>query len=171
MKVCFIGHKTIEITEELVILLKSTVLSLIERGATTFLFGSMSEFDSLSLEVVTEFKKTYPRIKRVYIRSAFPNISELYKRYLLEYYEETYFPDKLEKAGKYSYVERNYEMIDKSDYCVFYYNKNYTPIVKNLGKSSSNNGRNSGTKVAYEYAVKRNKNVINLYNSLNTKKE
>lgn len=49
------------------------------------------------------------------------------KKYLLESYEETYFSPKLEKAGKYSYVERNYEMIDSSTYCVFYYNENYVP--------------------------------------------
>ena len=48
MKACFIGHKSIEITEELKISLKDTVEMLINNGVTTFLFGSMSDFDDLS---------------------------------------------------------------------------------------------------------------------------
>ena len=46
-----------------------------------------------------------------------------------------------------------FEMIDKSNYCVFYYNANYTPLKK----------RNSGTKIAYDYAVKKKKIIINLF--------
>ena len=88
-------------------------------------------------------KKTYPLIKRVYVRSNYPNIDKSYEEYLLKSYEETYFPPKLENAGKYSYVERNYEMIDNSTYCIFYYNENYVPPFKGPSK------RNSVTKIAY----------------------
>lgn len=154
MKVCFIGHKTIKKTEKLICLLKETILSLIQRGITIFIFGSKSEFDNLSLEIVTEFKKTYPFIKRVYVRSAFQYIDKNYEKYLLKLYDETYFPHKIEKAGKYSYVERNYEMIDNSSCCVFYYDENYITSLK----------RNSGTKIAYEYAIKKKKEIFNLYN-------
>ena len=68
-------------------------------------------------------------------------------------YDETYFPLQLANAGKASYIQRNFEMIDKSAYCIFYYNENYASSLKS----------NSGTKVAYKYALKRNKNIINLY--------
>ena len=78
-----------------------------------------------------------------------------------ESYEETYFPTKLENAGKYSYVKRNYEMIDSSTYCVFYYNENYTPPLNRQALPSFK--RTSGTKIAYTYATKKNKNIINLY--------
>ena len=154
MKVCFIGHRNIEVNEELLSSLKETIKKLINNGATTFLFGSKSQFDNLCWDIVTSFKPQYPEIKRIYVRSAFQHLSKSYTKYLLEYYEETYFPPKLENAGKYSYVERNYEMIDKSNFCVFYYNANYTPLKK----------RNSGTKIAYDYAVKKKKNIINLFN-------
>ena len=117
----------------------------------------MSEFDDLSWEVVTALKGKYPFIKRVYVRSAYPYIDERYEKYLLESYEETYFPPKLEKAGKYSYVERNCEMIDSSIYCVFYYNESYVPKVNEKPK------KKSGTKIAYNYAIKKNKKIINLY--------
>ncbi len=125
----------------------------------------MSEFDTLSLEIVTELKERYPQIKRVYVRASYPHIDDFYEDYLLEHYEETYFLSKLEKAGRYSYVERNYEMIDKSAYCVFYYNENYVPPIKTRPKHNMlmPSRRNSGTKVAYIYATKKNKNIINVY--------
>ncbi len=124
-----------------------------KKGGTTFLFGSMSEFDNLSWEIVTDLKKEHPNIRRVYVRSAFQHIDKSYEEYLLKSYEKTYFPSKIEKSGKYSYVERNYEMIDNSLYCVFYYNENYIATSKH----------NSGTKIAYKYAVKKKKIIFNIY--------
>ena len=161
MQVCFIGHRTIEKSEELISSLKETIVQLINKGATTFLFGSKSEFDTLSWEVVSQLKNKYAFVKRVLVRSAYQYISKAYEEYLLQSYEETFFPPKLENAGKCSYVERNYEMIEKSTYCIFYYNKNYIPPLKNQKLLSSSS--NSGTKIAYEYATKKNKQIINLY--------
>jgi len=147
--------------------LKQAIITLIENGVTTFLFGSKSEFNRLSWEMVTQLKETYPFIKRVYVRSAYQYINESYEKYLLESYEETYFPKKIEKAGKYSYVERNYEMIDNSTYCIFYYNINYVAPFRSRCNHNmlSQVKRNSGTKIAYEYAIKKKKVVINLYQS------
>jgi len=153
MNVCFIGHRTIENEDALFPLLKETISALINKGATTFLFGSMSEFDDLSLKAVTELKKEHLNIKRIYVRAAYQHIDKAYENYLLKFYEETYFPKKIENAGKYSYVERNREMIDNSEYYVFYYNESYTLQT----------GRNSGTKNAYLYAIKKKKRIINLY--------
>lgn len=163
MQVCFIGHRTIEKTDTLVSALKETVITLINKGVTDFLFGSMSDFNDLSWEIVTELKKSYPYIKRIYVRSAFQYISRTYEEYLLKSYEETYFPLKLENAGKLSYLKRNCEMIDNSTFCVFYYDKNYIPPLKSVGRNSLfSTRRNSGTKLAYEYAIKREKEIINL---------
>lgn len=153
MKVCFIGHKTIEKSDIVKEILRETVVYLIDKGVTIFIFGSKSAFNFLAWEVVTDLKREFPYIKRIYIRSSYPNLEDSYKAYLLNDYEETYFPEKLKKAGKYTYVERNYEMINLSNFCVFYYNKNYQP-----------QNRNSGTKIAYNYAIKTNKEIINLYN-------
>ena len=154
MNVCFIGHRTIENGDALFPLLKETISDLINKGATTFLFGSMSEFDDLSLRAVTELKKEHLNIKRIDVRAAYQHIDKAYENYLLKFYEETYFPPKIENAGKYSYVERNREMIDNSEYCIFYYNESYTLQT----------GRNSGTKNAYLYAIKKKKQIINMYN-------
>ena len=153
MQACFIGHRKIEKREELISSLKETIITLVDKGVTTFLFGSMGEFNELSWQIVTILKEKFPLIKRIYVRSAYPYIEKSYEEYLLTSYEETYFPPKLEKAGKYAYVERNYEMIDNSMYCIFYYNENYIPQSK----------RTSGTKIAYKYAIRKKKQIINLY--------
>ena len=47
--------------------------------------------------------------------------------YLMELYDYTYFPEQIAGAGKATYIKRNYEMIDKSCYCIFFYDENYTP--------------------------------------------
>ena len=165
MQACFIGHRTIEITEKLISSLEDTVLTLIEKGVNVFLFGSMSEFDNLSWEVVTKIKERFPLIKRIYVRSSYQFINESYKNYLLKSYEDTYLPKKIENAGKYSYVERNYEMINSSNFCVFYYNEKYEPKAKYQRKNNplSPQRRNSGTKIAYNYALRKKKTIINLF--------
>ena len=67
-------------------------------------------------------------------------------------------------TGKAAYVERNYEMIDNSDYCVVYYDKDYIPPRrKNSKRDLIEYQPMSGTKLAYDYAKKKNKKVINLF--------
>ena len=57
MQVCFIGHRTIDKTEQLISSLKEAIINLINKGVTKFLFGSVGEFNSLALEIVTQLKK------------------------------------------------------------------------------------------------------------------
>ena len=165
MKACFIGHRNIDKTEQLCLLLKQTIEMLIKKGVSVFLFGSKSAFDNLSWEIVTKVREKHPFIKRVNVRASFQNVSRSYEKYLYQFYEETYFPNKLQKAGKISYVERNFEMIDKSNYCIFYYNQNYEPPLRLQNKGKRTLKTKSGTKLAYEYAVKKKKKkkTINLY--------
>ena len=149
---CFFGHRKINETEELKSKLYEIIEKLIvEKQVDTFLFGSKSRFNSLCQETVTEIKEKYPHIKRVYVRAEYPHISEHYKNYLFESYEDTYYPEKIMNSGRASYVERNYEMIDKSHYCIVYYDKLSTPTT-----------RKSGTKIALDYAIKKCKNIISV---------
>ncbi len=151
---CFFGHRTINETEELKIKLSETIERLIaDEKVNTFLFGSKSRFDSLCLELVTKIKEKYPHIKRVYVRAEFPVITDNYKAYLLQDYEDTYFPEKIMGAGRAAYVERNYEMIDHSRFCIFYYDESYAPAT-----------RKSGTKIALDYAMKKGKEIITFPN-------
>ena len=133
---CFIGHREINVTDELKEKLRVVIERLIVyENIDTFLFGSKSQFDDLCYDVVTEIKKKHTHIKRIFVRAEYPYIDESYESYLLESYEDTYFPKSVLGAGKASYVKRNCEMIDNSHFCIVYYKKDYTP-----------KGRKSGTK-------------------------
>ena len=147
---CFFGHRTINETEGLRTKLIEIIEKLIkDEKVDTFLFGSKSRFNSLCFEIVTEIKEKYPHIKRVYVRAEYPYISEQYKNYLLEKYEDTYYPEKIINSGKASYIKRNYEMIDNSHFCVVYYDEQRTLTTCK-----------SGTKIAMDYAIKQCKNTI-----------
>lgn len=147
---CFIGHRKINETKGLRDQLYRIIEKLIEdENVDTFLFGSKSRFNSLCYELVTECKQKYPHIKRVYVRAEYPHISDNYKNYLLQRYEDTYYPEKILNSGRAAHVERNCEMIDNSRFCVVYYDE-----------QSTYSTRKSGTKIALDYAVRRGKKNI-----------
>ena len=148
---CFFGHRKIEVTDELMSCIKKEIEDLVlNKSVDTFLFGSRSEFDRICLDIVTELKNEYPHLKRIYVRAEYPYIDESYTRYLLKKFDYTYYPERLINAGKAVYVERNYEMIEKSSFCIIFYDKNI-PLQ-----------RKSGTKLAYDYAVKKRVELINM---------
>lgn len=147
---CFIGHRTINETEELKMRLTEEIERLItEEGVDTFLFGSKSRFNTLCLERVTLLKEKYPHIRRIYVRAEYPIIDEAYKTYLLSSYEDTYYPEKLNGAGRAVYVERNCEMISESRFCIFYFDE-----------ANTLKDRKSGTKIALDHALKCGKEII-----------
>lgn len=149
---CVFGHRTITETEDL----NTKLYNIIERmiineNVDTFLFGSKSRFNDFCLDLVTKIKEKYPHIKRVYVRAEYPYIDEHYKNYLLESYEDTYYPEKIIGAGRAVYIKRNYEMINNSQFCIVYYDE-----------QDASTNRKSGTKIALDYAIKKGKNVIKL---------
>ena len=147
---CFLGHRTINETEELRTKLTRAIEKLItDEKVDTFLFGSKSEFDRLCLKLVTKLKEKYPHVKRIYVRAEFPYINDDYMAYLLKSYDDTYYPEKLIGSGKAAYVERNYEMKRAGKYCIVYYDEFKFPTANK-----------SGTKIALDYAVKKNREVI-----------
>lgn len=162
---CFLGHREITETDNMKLKLYKILEKLItDENAETFLFGSKSKFDTLCLKTVSKLKEKYPQISRVYVRAEYPYITEKYERYLLQFYEKTYFPDNAINAGRAVYIKRNYEMIDKSDICIFYYNEIYVPPKKIKTKESlMDYQKKSGTSIAYVYAERKNKKIINIF--------
>ena len=147
---CFFGHRTINDTDELRTKITEAIERLItDENVDTFLFGSKSEFDRLCLELVSKLKEKYPHVKRIYVRAEFPFINDDYLNYLLKSYDDTYYPEKLHGAGRAAYVERNYEMINNSKYCIVYYDEPNAPTT-----------RKSGTKIALDYALKKGREII-----------
>ena len=122
---------------------------IIQFGVDTFLFGSKSRFNDICHEIVTQIKGKYPHVKRIYVRAEYQHISDEYKRYLLNDYEDTYYPEQIIGATKSIYVKRNYEMISKSEYCIVYYKQDYP-------------NKKSGTRLAYDCALKNNKTIYNV---------
>lgn len=162
---CFIGHRKILKTQNLIFNLKYFIEDLIlNKNVDVFYFGSVSEFNKLCYNIVSDLKLKYTNIKRVYIRAEYQYINDFYYKYLLESYEDSFFPDKVSKAGRCSYVKRNEIMIEKSEYCIFYYNENYLPEQKRYSKKNRFLYQpNSGTKLAYDYALRKKKNCYNFF--------
>ena len=164
----FFGHRKIDITYDLKQKVKNCIEELIiNYNVDKFLFGSNSNFNDLCHLVVTELKEKYPTLRRkcYTCKSEVCTLESERKKYektyssvlkkeicLLGFEEEVEHKTKFQ-AGKASYIERNQAMIIDSDFCVFYYDKNYVPLTKT----------NSGTKIAYEYAKKKMKRTINLF--------
>lgn len=167
-KCTFIGHRKIEKTDELIKRISEVIENLIvNENVDTFYFGSKSQFDALCYVIVSELKEKYTHIKRIYVRAEFEYIdgegSRPYREGLMERYEDTYYPEHMSNAGKAAYVERNQEMIKKSDVCIFYYKEDYQPPRRRNGKRDLFDYQpRSGTRIAYEFAEQKKKMIINV---------
>lgn len=149
---CFIGHRNVEMTkEEMDNLYKIILTTVVDDNVTDFLFGSKSEFNNICLNIVSKIKEKYTYINRIYVRAEYEYINDYYRKTVLKDFEETYYPEQIRYSGKAVYIKRNYEMINRSDICIFYYDDDYR--VKNT---------NSGTMLAYKYAKTGNKKIINI---------
>ena len=79
-------------------------------------------------------------------------------------YEEAVSSTKSINANKNAYIMRNQEMIDNSDVCIFYYNKDYLPPKRKApNKFLPDYQPKSGTAIAYAYAVQKKKQIYNMY--------
>lgn len=153
MTVAFIGHREIDMSDELRNKVIDTVTQLIQDyGAHTFLFGSVGEFDELCYGIVSEIKKSYRYIRRVYVRAEYPDVRKQFLDYLLTFYDDTFFPNSVRGAGRLSYIKRNEVMVDLCDVLVVYCDEKYKP-----------KHTESGTKTAVSYACEKRKRVINLH--------
>jgi len=145
----FFGHSELEITDKLKEDLKNLIIKLItQENFGVFLFGGFGKFDELAWEIVTDVKKEYPYIRRVFVLTEEKHLNRLKRpKYLLdeEFEEFVFFPLQYNGFNKRIYY-RNVEMIKNSDKIIFY--------VKNT--------ENSGANKTMNYAKKLKKNFINL---------
>lgn len=147
------GHSKIKITKELENNLKSTFKMLItQENVKYFYFGGFGEFDDLCHSIITELKNEYPEVYRIFCLSD-PRHQRLSKRpkWLKdEDYEEITY---LDLNFDYWYTRiyyRNCEIIDRSDFVVFYVNHT----------------EQSGAYKALQYAKRKKKQIINVCTNL-----
>lgn len=175
----FFGHRNVEITEELKSQIKDIIKNLIVNfNVQVFLFGSRSNFDCLCRLAVSELKAEYSNIKRVsytckseacILENQRQEIEKIYERYFGQdvgfmVVEEEIEHKTKQTAGRASYVQRNKSMIDDSDFCVFFYDENYRPQERKYAKNSLVNYQpKSGTALAFEYAKRKKKSIINVF--------
>ena len=179
-KICsFFGHRKIQITKELQeVLFKLLKDLIVNHNVQTFLFGSRSQFDYLCHAAVTNLKQEFPYIQRVnYTCKSEFCVLEVERQKLEQVYSNFYkekvhllgFEKEIEHPKKYTagfagYVERNQAMINDSDFCVFYYDNAYKPDLRKTSKKSlSCYQPKSGTALAYLYAKKKRKAIINVF--------
>lgn len=176
---CFIGHRKIEITNELELSIRHILKMLIENeGVRTFAFGSRSEFNFLCHSIVTDLQKEFNGLERVCMpcRSEVCTLENERKKFeemcsnilkekvhLMGYEREIEHKTKF-TSGRAAYVERNQALIDMSDFCVFYFDENYLPPERKAFKRSALPYQpKSGTAIAYKYAKQKKKYIINIF--------
>lgn len=163
---CFIGHRRIENEESVRERVENIIRSLLDCGTREFIFGDHSEFCDICYEVLSQMITEYSDIVRIHYSTLSKNQSESVMRFFVFGYEKTVFAEDYyaTRATKAIYVIRDRAMIDESDVCVFYYSSEYIPIKKESSKTvKSVKESASGTRIAFEYAVKKNKKIINLF--------
>lgn len=161
LKMCIIGHRYIEKSDSLIENIRNVFeKSILDNNVSVFLFGSKSAFDDLCYDIVSELKEQYPNIQRHYYMHYDIELSEKTKQSYLKFYEKVIIPENVRNSGKTAYIKRNQAMINESDICFFYYKENYVAI------NDSKRGRRSGTKLAFKYAQRKNKKIINIINKL-----
>ncbi len=124
---------------------KTTIETLIKKGVHTFLVGNHGEFDKLALQTCLELKDKYSHIKIIKVLS---NISSFSKEKLhnknieiITYpIEQYHFKQRILKTNQF--------MIDNSDVIVAFVDMRE---IK------------SGAKQAILYALRKNKQIINLF--------
>ena len=136
-------------TDELKNKLKNKIENLVvNENYAIFYFGGFSMFDELCWEIVTELKQKHTHIKRIFCLSD-PRHQRASKRpsWLKEEdFEEFIY---LDLTFDYWYTRiyyRNIEMINQSDFIIFYVNKT----------------ENSGAYKTMKYAIKVKKKFINM---------
>ena len=156
MTCCFIGHRKIVVTTALEHTLNNIIIRLIKIGVNEFVFGDHSDFDDICYNIVSELRKLYPHIRRIKYRKDYPHVKtgDYSMQFFIGGYEDCFFPAGTEKAGRAAYVKRNQAMIRHSDYCVFYISEKYV--------QNHSTDRKSGTKIAFDYAKSKHKNIINV---------
>lgn len=128
--VCFTGHRSIKVTDELKSCLYSQLETLIQGGAEIFIAGGALGFDMFCEETILLLREKYPQI-RLHIILPCPETEqtedwaesdkERYRRILLSA-DKTVICSEHKTKG--CMKKRNARLVELADVCVCYYNEN-----------------------------------------------
>ncbi len=147
-KICsYFGHRKIDAGEAYKFKLKQIYTDLIvNQNFNIFYFGGYGEFDKLCYQTVCELKNTFSYIKIIFVRPYYEDMSlDIINLYKNDFDDCIYLKTK-NKLKRLSIISRNFEMVNVSDFIVFYVTKI----------------NDSGAGKVYKYAKQKKKNFINL---------
>jgi len=141
---------------------------ILEKNITTFMFGTKSDFYNICYEVLSNLQKKYNHIQLVlYVCKSETGLlkedmvkweiirkNQFNNEVRFSYYDKIVDLIQYYNAGKASYIERNQYMVDNSDICLFYFDEKYQVETENFSIPKS------GTRLIYEYAKRKNKEII-----------
>ena len=149
MTVCFCGHSRLYskhdlIKEKCYEVVKNQVLE----GTDSFLVGDYGDFDSLVASVCLTLKKEYPHIEVCLVLPYYrPHIDD-YTQQRYNRFDSIITPPLEDTPYRYRIVKANQYIVDQADTVIAY--------VRSSG----------GAAKTMEYALKKDKNVINLADKL-----
>lgn len=149
-KICsFFGHRNIILTAELENRIEEVISELVlKENVDTFYFGGFGDFDEYCHKAVSRLREKHPNIKRIFCLSDERQLRKSKRpRYLKDTDYEEFVYLTIEFDYWYSRIYyRNCEMINQSDYIVFYIRDK----------------ENSGAYKSFQYAQKHKKQIIEL---------
>lgn len=141
---CFIGHRNLYDKREIFSLMIQKIERLILDGFSIFFFGGYGDFDDICFSAVRELKGKYSYIKTIYYQAYYkPHDTNM--GFLKAKYDCIIYPEIEEKPKRFAIVYRNREIIDHSDFCIFFCSFSY-----------------GGAYQALQYAKHKKKALINI---------
>lgn len=165
-KATCIGHRDFVGNDKSKKILTNVFVDLIKNYEVDgFYVEKKSNFVSFCCEIIREIKKDYPHVKLINVWGEYLYYNDMVDKLDLEYYDELLRPECFIGAGRNIYVKRNQYLIDNSDVILFYFNENVEDRWTERKGELPHKVR-SGTRIAYEYAVKKKKSIINVFEEI-----
>lgn len=157
---CFIAPYSTRLSDDdikkLELILNDIVIN---ANVRTFLFGFQTDIDFVCYRILKNIKDKYPNIKLIYLQKGFKNLIKKNYKDKFKLYDKSYYPKKDACTGELSPFKRHEIYIDNSDYCIFYQRKDDKDIKV---FDSSNLPLDIDKTIAYNYAMQKKKEIINI---------
>ena len=145
MIITFCGHSEIREKEKLFQRLLAIIKEKAAGKEVSFYLGGYGDFDGMALRASRAYRDEHPSAKLIFVT---PYLDENYlkrRKERLRDYDEILFPELEEVPSRYAILRRNEWMVRKADLVIAYVEYGWGGAAK-----------------TFKYAVKRQKNFINL---------